>query len=126
MLTDPGDFVFDPFGGSCIVGEVAERLDRKWSCAELVPEYLDGALGRFRSPANERAVARGDDGYYRIARPSVSWNGPDAVPLAADGGRKRPAKKGGQTIALPERIRRRGITGAQQSVAAKSPLETCD
>ena len=26
MLTDPGDFVFDPFAGSCVTGEVAERL----------------------------------------------------------------------------------------------------
>lgn len=91
MLTDPGDFVLDPFGGSCIVGEVAERLGRKWACAELVREYLDGALGRFKNPANERAIPKNDDGYYRIPRPSLLWNGPDPIPLAEDGGRKRPA-----------------------------------
>jgi len=90
MLTDPGDFVFDPFGGSCITGEVAERLGRKWVCSELVRDYLDGAMGRFKNPANERAVAKNDEGYYKIPRPSLLWNGPDPIPLASDGGKKRP------------------------------------
>jgi site-specific DNA-methyltransferase (cytosine-N4-specific) len=91
MLTDPGDVVLDPFGGSCITGEVAERLKRKWVCAELSADYLAGALGRFKFPANERAVAKDEDGYYRIPRPSLLWNGPDPVLLAKDGGKKRPA-----------------------------------
>lgn len=90
MLTDPGDFVFDPFGGSCITGEIAERLKRKWACAELVREYLDGALGRFISPSAERPLAK-DDGYYKVPRPSLLWNGPDPVSLDPDGGRRRPA-----------------------------------
>ena len=47
MVTDPGNLVFDPFGGSCVTGEVAERLGRKWICVELVEEYLRGAKGRF-------------------------------------------------------------------------------
>ncbi|HEY8595156.1 MAG TPA: site-specific DNA-methyltransferase [Devosiaceae bacterium] len=89
MLTDPGDFVFDPFGGSCITGEVAERLKRKWACAELVEEYLDGAVGRFTNPLTERPPVK-DDGYYRVARPSLLWNGPDPMPLDPEGGRKRP------------------------------------
>jgi site-specific DNA-methyltransferase (cytosine-N4-specific) len=71
MLTDPGDFVFDPFGGSCVTGEVAERLGRKWACAELVYSYLEGALGRFSNPANERITSKDDDGYYRIPRPGL-------------------------------------------------------
>lgn len=91
MLTDPGDFVFDPFGGSCITGEVSERLGRKWVCAELVSDYLDGALGRFENPSAERAAAKDDEGYYRIPRPSLLWNGPHPIPLPFDGGRKRPA-----------------------------------
>ena len=92
MLTDPGDFVFDPFGGSCVTGEVAERLGRKWACAELVEDYLKGALGRFERPSTvERPLPTGADAYYRIPRPGLLWNGPDPVPLAADGGKTRPA-----------------------------------
>ena len=34
MLTDPGDLVFDPFAGSCVTGEVADRLKRKWICCD--------------------------------------------------------------------------------------------
>ncbi|MCB9980246.1 MAG: site-specific DNA-methyltransferase [Rhodospirillales bacterium] len=49
MLTDPGDMVLDPFGGSCVTGEVAERLDRQWICCEMLDEYLEGAVGRFAS-----------------------------------------------------------------------------
>ena len=93
MLTDPGDFVLDPFGGRCITGEVAERLGRKWACAETVGEYLDSAIGRFKNPAAERAIPKNDDGYYKIPRPSLLWNGHDPLPLAADGGKKRPASK---------------------------------
>ncbi len=47
MVTDPGDVVLDPFAGSCVTGEVAERLGRKWVCAETVESYLRGAKGRF-------------------------------------------------------------------------------
>ena len=32
MLTDKDNFVFDPFGGSCVTGEVSERLQRSWLC----------------------------------------------------------------------------------------------
>jgi site-specific DNA-methyltransferase (cytosine-N4-specific) len=47
MLTDPGELIFDPFAGSCVTGEVAERLKRKWICCDNVQEYLAGALARF-------------------------------------------------------------------------------
>jgi DNA modification methylase len=50
MLTDPDDFVVDPFGGSCVTGEVCERLRRRWMCSELIADYLQGALGRFENP----------------------------------------------------------------------------
>lgn len=92
MLTDPGDMVFDPFAGSCVTGEVSERLGRRWACAEMVDDYLKGALGRFvLPPVVQRPGPKDADAYYRIPRPSLLWNGPDPVPLAADGGRKRPA-----------------------------------
>ncbi|HUZ75579.1 MAG TPA: DNA methyltransferase [Stellaceae bacterium] len=90
MLTDPGDFVIDPFAGSCITGEIAERLGRKWTCAELVKDYLDGAVGRFDgTPTSERPIAKDDEGYYKIPRPSLLWNGPDPIPLDPAGGKKR-------------------------------------
>ena len=52
MLTDKGDLVVDPFGGSCLTGAVAEDLQRKWVCCELRESYLDGALGRFTQEAS--------------------------------------------------------------------------
>lgn len=95
MLTDPGDFVLDPFGGSCITGEVSERLGRKWACSEMVEDYLQGALGRFtQPPIVERPTSKDADAYYRVPRPGLLWNGPDPIPLAADGGRTRPATTG--------------------------------
>jgi site-specific DNA-methyltransferase (cytosine-N4-specific) len=98
MLTDPGDAVFDPFGGSCVVGEVAERLGRKWTCSELVKDYLLGALGRFQSPPAERPTPKDDDAYYRIPRPSLMWNGPDPVPLSGDGGKKRSSSNSKKSV----------------------------
>lgn len=49
MLTNKGDMVVDPFGGSCLTGAVAEHLDRKWICGEIMEEYLVGAKGRFEN-----------------------------------------------------------------------------
>lgn len=96
MVTDPGDFVFDPFGGSCITGEVAERLGRKWACADLMADYLEGAIGRF--PATPLPRPQPKDSHYRLPRPSLLWNGPDPVPLDPEGGRRRPpsVKSGGR------------------------------
>jgi DNA modification methylase len=48
FLTDPGDLVVDPFAGSNVTGEVAERLERRWLAFEIVEEYLKGS--RFRFP----------------------------------------------------------------------------
>ena len=99
MLTDTGDMVLDPFGGSCVTGEVAERLGRNWICAEIVETYLQGAKGRFEakaSPGRPKTLKKSDDGYYRVPHPGLLWNGHDdenAVPLSKDGGRQRPAHK---------------------------------
>ncbi len=104
MLSDPGDTVFDPFAGSCVTGEVAERLDRRWLCVELIEDYLKGALGRFdRSPvANGKARTDPDDesNYYRVPRPGILWNGAHGDPLAADGGKNRPPGIGGKSGSL--------------------------
>jgi DNA modification methylase len=94
MLTDSGDLVVDPFAGSCVTGEVCERLGRRWICVEVREEYLKGALARFARPvgmAPDTAEMReGDESdYYRLPRPGLLWNGSDGTSLPADGGRKR-------------------------------------
>lgn len=91
MLTDKGDLVFDPFAGSCVTGEVAERLKRKWICSEIVEEYLKGAIGRFAKGS------RGSSGKvptYTLSHPSALWNGVDSEEkLPVDGGKSRPKSK---------------------------------
>lgn len=47
FLTDPGDLVFDPFGGSNTTGCVAEKLKRKWISVEINNSYIKGSKGRF-------------------------------------------------------------------------------
>ena len=37
----------DPFAGSNVTGEVAERLGRRWLAFEIVEEYLEGSTFRF-------------------------------------------------------------------------------
>ncbi len=41
MLTDEGDLVCDPFGGSNVVGKVALELNRRYLSTELSKEYFD-------------------------------------------------------------------------------------
>jgi site-specific DNA-methyltransferase (cytosine-N4-specific) len=95
MLTEAGDLVVDPFGGSCVTGEVCERLGRRWACCELQEEYVRGAIGRFAKPMEPRQAKNpADEGfYYRAARPDILWNGEPGDPLPIDGGKNRPKKK---------------------------------
>lgn len=98
MLTDPGDLILDPFGGSCVTGEVAERLRRKWICVENVELYVLGAIGRFEPKEKSRAhKPRNKEGkYYRIPHPGFLWNDSDeggSSPLPIDGGKKRPVPR---------------------------------
>ena len=93
MLTDEGDLVVDPFAGSCVTGEVAERLKRRWRCIELEKQYLVGAIGRFEeAPESSVKQISGDD-FYRIPRPGLLWNGSEEQPLPRDGGKQRPPKR---------------------------------
>ena len=64
--------VVDPFAGSCVTGEVCERLRRRWLCAELDEDYLRGARGRFEGGVEPaRKVTR----EYRVPHPSaVMWS----------------------------------------------------
>ena len=106
MLTDKGDMVFDPFGGSCVTGEVSERLKRKWVCSELSAEYLTGALGRFQqengTDEQQAKLLRDEDedsNYYRLPHPGILWNGEHGDALPEDGGKRRPAGRK-QVIAI--------------------------
>jgi site-specific DNA-methyltransferase (cytosine-N4-specific) len=90
MLTDVGDSVFDPFAGSCVTGEVAERLKRSWICCELVEDYLKGAMGRFKG--NETLfpiTSKSREVDYKLHHPSLMWSSFDEETLPADGGRSR-------------------------------------
>ena len=58
FLTEPGDLVLDPFGGSMTTGWAAERLGRSWLGFELEKEYVHTAKFRFY---NERGRLLDDD-----------------------------------------------------------------
>ena len=47
MLTDPGDLVLDPFGGSNTTGYAAEVLKRRWLAIEADSGYVFGSRARF-------------------------------------------------------------------------------
>ncbi len=100
MLTDEGDLVVDPFAGSCVTGEVCDRLKRRWICSELRRDYLEGALGRFiEVDGKAPGLPKREPTEYRVARPGYDWHNGTSGKLAADGGqnagsslRKRPKK----------------------------------
>ena len=54
FLTNPGDVVLDPFAGSNVTGEAAEKLGRQWISVELNADYVAGSQFRFES---EKTVA---------------------------------------------------------------------
>lgn len=95
MLTDEGDFVIDPFAGSCVTGEICERLNRRWICAELRKDYIEGALGRFvdsETPTTQRST---DVVTYKVTRPGgPTWPPRTSDKLDPEGGKKRPATGG--------------------------------
>jgi len=99
MLTDEGDLVVDPFAGSCVTGEVCERLHRLWICVDLVEEYLKGGIARFRKLYHNEK----EDKYYKIPRPGILWKKFEYEELASDGGKKRPqkTKKENKQVVLP-------------------------
>lgn len=91
MLTDAGDLVVDPFGGSCVTGAVAEALERKWVCCELDEQYLEGAMARFTP--RPQPLPNGKEVVYEIA-PPCSLPLDLLHKLPADGGRGRPPETG--------------------------------
>jgi site-specific DNA-methyltransferase (cytosine-N4-specific) len=47
MCTVESDLVLDPFAGSNVTGEAAERLARRWIAIEQVEDYIKGSRHRF-------------------------------------------------------------------------------
>lgn len=91
MLTDDGDFVVDPFAGSCVTGEVAESLKRRWVCCELDNNYLEGAIARFAGLKPK--LPKPDASPYQIFPPCSLNGAADVSPLPKDGGIARPDAK---------------------------------
>ena len=51
FLTDEGDIVLDPFGGSNTTGFCAERAKRKWISIEANEDYGKQSMIRFEEPS---------------------------------------------------------------------------
>jgi DNA modification methylase len=90
MLTNEGDLVFDPFAGSCVTGEVAERMGRRWICCELDETYTEGALGRFLNPELfPKGIEAKKPKPYKIYPPNVHLSKTQEHKLETYGGRER-------------------------------------
>lgn len=95
MLTEQGDYVVDPFAGSCVTGEACEKLGRRWLCIELIEEYLQGAMARFEKITinSKTSSNRKEERYYQIPHLGMLWEENTTKPLPADGGVNRPKQK---------------------------------
>jgi len=49
LSTDPGDLVWEPFGGLCTAAIAAVRLLRRCNSAEILPDYFDKAIERLEA-----------------------------------------------------------------------------
>ncbi len=87
MCTDKNDLVIDPFGGSCVTGEAAERLDRRWVCCDTVEEYLQGAVGRFSE--ENPPVMESVEIAYSIFKPGYLWDDIPGDTLDPNGGERK-------------------------------------
>lgn len=47
FLTEPGQLVLDPFAGSNVTGQMAEKLGRRWISIEINVDYVAGSKLRF-------------------------------------------------------------------------------
>ncbi|MED4971303.1 DNA-methyltransferase [Parageobacillus toebii] len=96
FLTDPGDFVLDPFAGSCVTGMVAEQLGRNWACVELNAGYLQGAVARFHKEEDKQETVkskkktRTKPTKYEIWAPCSLPIDEEKEKVIEDGGRNRP------------------------------------
>ena len=58
FLTDPRDLVLDIFGGSNVVGMVAEELERNWLTFEYIQQYLAASVFRFVDFEDDKPALR--------------------------------------------------------------------
>lgn len=125
MLTDPEELVFDPFAGSCVTGEVAERLKRRWICCDNVQEYLAGALGRFENretplfpnlPQNKHAK----EVFYKIYHPSAMWSRLEDDPLSEGGGLSRDLRSKTEYAHSPTKSKPTSVCEKRTPYATKS------
>lgn len=58
FLTEPGDMVFDIFGGSNVTGQVAEAEGRRWMSCDLSLEYVAASAFRFLPPGAHDSLIR--------------------------------------------------------------------
>lgn len=96
MLTNPGDLIIDPFGGSCVTGMVAENLKRSWVCIEMSESYLKGAIGRFQKDGPE--ASSGKPAQYTINSPCALPIDDKESALPIDGGQTRPLAAKSSTL----------------------------
>lgn len=78
FLTEPGDLVLDPFGGSGVTGEAAETLKRRWITCDLDEEvgrrntYVRASAFRFDSAKMEPGFSLPSNGNYEVVTKNVS------------------------------------------------------
>ena len=58
FLTEPGDTVLDPFGGSGTTGEAAEQLQRSWITIDLDLDFVVSSAFRFASDRGSDEISR--------------------------------------------------------------------
>lgn len=59
LVTEPGDLVLDPFGGSGTTAAAAEKLGRRWIVTDKMLEYLLGGRHRFpKAYVQDRSLLR--------------------------------------------------------------------
>ena len=115
MLTDEGDLVLDPFAGSCVTGEVCERLGRRWLCVELQETYLEGAIGRFgqrdcngdvsdAKTSSSKPNSNRLKSYFKLPRIGLLWDTRTTNKLPKDGGKKRPSSVGNSKRHQPQPV----------------------
>lgn len=121
MLTNRGDFVFDPFGGSCVTGETAERMERKWTCCDLDEGYVKGAKGRFlRSQADIGSTRGAKAETYSVPNPLTGLCD-DSVELSADGGKFRAPKRNANGNGLHAPSQPSPVLGGDMAPRRKAP-----
>ena len=94
MLTDPGDLVLDPFGGSNSTGAMAEELERKWIAIEPNREYVAGSMGRFPQFAGVSPIRRRNRMFFSPSLNSRAGSAPSRRCRSSAGQLSPPHRKG--------------------------------